>query len=166
MADLEVGVNSYVSLAEANAYFENYLYSGTWDSTDDDTKEKALITATAMIDSSFRWYGDKTDPEQTLEFPRTSDIVNIGCGNNDPENIPVEIKRVTCLQAQYLLDCDIYEIKDAIKKTKLDVMEVEYFDFQYNTKQPIFKVVIQRLKCYGKIIYSTSANGNVCTTRS
>ena len=43
--------NSYVTLAEANTYFETVPDSSTWDNKTDDQKNRALISATRWIDS-------------------------------------------------------------------------------------------------------------------
>lgn len=166
MADLIVGENSYVSVAEADTFFSNYLYSDTWEATDEETKKKALITATSMLDINFIWWGIKTDPDQTLDFPRTSTVYNIGCGNNDPENIPKEIKDATCIQAQYILDNNVYVKKDRIKKAELDVMNVEYFESNYDDIDMIYNVVENRLRCYGKLRYSNSDAGMTCSVRA
>ena len=165
MADLIVGENSYVDVAYADTFFSNYLYSDTWEATDDDIKKKALITATFMLDNNFNWWGEKTDEDQTLDFTRTSDIYNLGCGNNDPENVPKEIKDATCIQAQYILDNNVYLTKDKIKKTTLDVMDIEYFESNYDDKDLIYTVVENRLKCYGKLNTNSNNAGIVCTVR-
>jgi hypothetical protein len=46
------GFNSYATLEEADAYHASRLYSETWDAADQTTKEKALITATSLLDVS------------------------------------------------------------------------------------------------------------------
>ena len=43
--------NSYVTLAEANTYFETVPDSSTWTNKTDDQKNRALIAATRWIDS-------------------------------------------------------------------------------------------------------------------
>jgi hypothetical protein len=45
---LTVGVNSWVTLAESNQYFEERFGSGAWAGLSDDAKKQCLITA-------FRW---------------------------------------------------------------------------------------------------------------
>ena len=52
--------NSYVTLAEANTYFETVPDSSTWTNKTDDQKNRALIAATRWIDS-FVFYGDRCD---------------------------------------------------------------------------------------------------------
>ncbi len=66
------GENSYATVAEAVAYYDERLYSSAWDNVGDDA-ESALITATRFMDNLCIWSGDKTDEEQLLEFPKDGD---------------------------------------------------------------------------------------------
>ena len=62
--------NSYVSVADADAYFANLLSFDQWDGLgDEDTKARALITATAALDQLTFW-GDAVTTTQALRFPR------------------------------------------------------------------------------------------------
>lgn len=68
--------NSYASLAEAEAYFATRLHAGEWVKASELDKEKALITATSVIDSlsfSGRKYKEGnpgSEDYQSLEWPR------------------------------------------------------------------------------------------------
>ena len=80
--------NSYVTLAEADAYFETVPSSTQWDNKQDDKKNRALISATRWIDS-FVYYGDRCDDGQALKFPRNNyqvDGVELSC-DLIPQNI-------------------------------------------------------------------------------
>ena len=80
--------NSYVTLTEANAYFETVPDSTTWDNKTDDQKNRSLIAATRWIDS-FVYYGDRCDDGQALKFPRNNyqvDGVELSC-SKIPNNI-------------------------------------------------------------------------------
>lgn len=84
--------NSYVTLAEADAYFETVPDSSTWDDKTDDQKNRSLISATRWIDS-LNFYGDRCDNDQALKWPRNNyhvDQVELVCSV-----IPVEIKYAT-----------------------------------------------------------------------
>ena len=73
--------NSYVTLAEANTYFETVPDSSTWTNKTDDQKNRALIAATRWIDT-FVFYGDRCDNGQALKFPRNNykvDDVELAC---------------------------------------------------------------------------------------
>ena len=101
--------NSYVTLTEANAYFETVPDSSTWDNKTVDQKNRALIAATRWIDS-FVFYGDRCDDGQALKFPRNNyqvDGVELACSK-----IPVNIK-----YAQYELARALANDTDAITGT-------------------------------------------------
>ena len=101
--------NSYVTLAEANSYFETVPDSSTWTNKTDDQKNRALISATRWIDS-FIFYGDRCDEDQALKFPRTNyqvDRVELDCSS-----IPNNIK-----YAQYELARALANDTDAITGT-------------------------------------------------
>lgn len=70
---LEVGTNSYASLAEADEYFTGYYGADAWAEATDEDKEVALITATSRIDR-LTLLGVKADPEQDLAFPRSYSV--------------------------------------------------------------------------------------------
>ena len=98
--------NSYVTLAEANSYFETVPDSSTWTNKTDDQKNRALISATREIDNLV-FYGDRCDEDQALKFPRTNyqvDRVELSCST-----IPLNIK-----YAQYELARALANDTDAI----------------------------------------------------
>ena len=101
--------NSYVTLTEANSYFETVPDSTTWDDKTVDQKNRALIAATRWIDS-FVYYGDRCDDGQALKFPRNNyqvDGVELSC-----DLIPQNIK-----YAQYELARALANDTDAITGT-------------------------------------------------
>ena len=120
--------NSYVTLTEANSYFETVPDSTTWDNKTVDQKNRSLIAATRWIDS-FVYYGDRCDDGQALKFPRNNyqvDGVELAC-----TLIPQNIK-----YAQYELARALANDTDAITGTtgnqgniaeaKLGDLEVKY----------------------------------------
>ncbi len=92
-------VNSYVTVEEADSYFDSTLQnkSEEWNKYDTSTKARALITATRQIDR-LPFAGRKLDINQFLEFPRTT-TTNIAF----TDGIPNEIIYATCEQALFLL---------------------------------------------------------------
>ena len=123
--------NSYVTLAEADAYFETVPSSTQWDNKQDDKKNRALIAATRWIDTLV-FYGDRCDDDQALKFPRTNyqvDGVELAC-----TLIPQNIK-----YAQFELAFALANDTDAIigsSGTDGNFEEVKLGDIQvkYNTK--------------------------------
>lgn len=66
------GVTSYASLADANAIADARLFASAWNAATDDTRAKALATATALLDR-LRWQGRPTAATQFIAWPRVPD---------------------------------------------------------------------------------------------
>ena len=124
----DANANSYVTLTEANTYFETVPDSSTWTNKTDDQKNRALISATRWIDS-FVYYGDRCDDGQALKFPRNNyqvDGVELACST-----IPINIK-----YAQYELARALANESEAmtgnvgtdgnIEEVKLGDIQVKY----------------------------------------
>jgi len=120
--------NSYVTLAEADSYFETVPDETNWDNKSDDAKNRALISACRWIDS-LNYYGDRCDEDQALKWPRNNyevDNVELVC-----TAIPKSIK-----YAQYELARALANETDAvtgnkgtdgnIEEVKLGEIEVKY----------------------------------------
>ena len=91
--------NSYVTLAEAEAYFETTPHDEHWTGSND-AKNRLLITATRYLDV-FSYYGERCEPTQALKWPRkdyTVDGVELTCAS-----IPDQIKTATFELAHALL---------------------------------------------------------------
>ena len=84
--------NSYVTLADANSYFETVPDSSTWVDKTDDQKNRAIISATRWIDA-LSFYGNRCTETQALKWPREDykvDGIELAC-----TLIPVGIKVAT-----------------------------------------------------------------------
>ena len=105
---LTKGTNSYVTLEEAETYFEGRLDAAAWTSVDDSFKEQALITATSMLDY-MNWAGVAVSQSQSLAFPRTGTYFDPRMGAEvlfgDTE-APVRVKEATYEIAHHLLNND------------------------------------------------------------
>jgi hypothetical protein len=102
---LEKGTNSYLTVEEADTYFENRLYSSLWEEADDTTKEQALIVATSMLDDK-SWIGTIADAEQLLAWPRQGTYFDPKLGYFTTLNIevvPQKILDAVCELAIHLL---------------------------------------------------------------
>jgi hypothetical protein len=104
--------NSYVTLSDANSYFDTRLHGAVWTSASDDNKNRALIWATRLIDATVRFTGQKTNPSQALEWPRT------GMFDRDEtaisaSTIPDLLKVITCEVALTLLSSDRLQESEA-----------------------------------------------------
>ena len=127
--------NSYVTLTEANDYFDTSPDSSTWTNKTDDQKKRSLISAARWIDTLV-FYGDRCDDGQALKFPRNNyqvDGVELACSK-----IPNNIK-----YAQYELARALANDTDAITGTtgkegniseaKLGDLEVKFNTTTQNT---------------------------------
>ena len=61
--------NSYVSVEDAQAYFDGRLNTAAWDAAVEGTREKALVAATARLEQE-GYCGWRTDDDQRLKWPR------------------------------------------------------------------------------------------------
>ncbi len=101
-----VDSNSYITVAEADAYFAGRLHASAWETASTGDKEKALVTACRAIEGSRlnvnrRVVGDLLSPvviTQALGFPRYRDIDATGA-----YIIPEAVKRAQCEEALALL---------------------------------------------------------------
>jgi hypothetical protein len=62
--------NSYASLSEADAYHTAHLYGSVWDAAATDTKNRALVSATRLLDEHIEWDGQVFVQMQALLWPR------------------------------------------------------------------------------------------------
>lgn len=88
---------NYVTLNEAQTYFDTRLNTDTWDNSSDSDKTKAITMATRAIDA-LNFQGEKTSSIQENQFPRDGDI-----------DVPQEVKDATCELALVLLDGETEE---------------------------------------------------------
>jgi hypothetical protein len=73
--------NSYVTLADADAYFETTPDATNWDDKTNDQKNRALISATRWIDA-LSFYGKRCSETQALKWPREDykvDGIELAC---------------------------------------------------------------------------------------
>jgi hypothetical protein len=109
---------TYVTVEEANQYFEERLFSEVWDNSTDEDKDKAIKMATRVIDRQ-PMKGKKVDPSQPLQFPRSfvgpREVIpnerrfQTNMGWWDQSEIPQAAKDACCEQAMFLLALTEYE---------------------------------------------------------
>jgi hypothetical protein len=85
----DINQNSYVTVAEADAYFADRAFASAWSSFED--KESLLILCSRMLDWYISWKGFKKAVLQPMEWPRTYVIVKDGTELSD-ELLPNEVK--------------------------------------------------------------------------
>lgn len=120
--------NSYLTLAEADAYFLDALHATAWTSATEGDRGKAIVSATRFIDAKFIFKGVKTDQAQALSFPRYG-VANLDGYNYDSDELPPRLKDATAELALSLLAGGISAFSDpstGIRKVKAGVVEVEF----------------------------------------
>jgi hypothetical protein len=97
--DASVGTstaNSYVTMAEADDYFNSHIASQSWDSA---TNRKALLVHSSRnLDSFMTWYGDRLADEttQSMDWPRIN-VLNV-----DSDIVPQRLKNAVLELASFL----------------------------------------------------------------
>ncbi|QGH74599.1 head-tail adaptor Ad1 [Bacteriophage DSS3_VP1] len=104
---LTVGTNSYVTVAEADAYFGDRLNADSWTSASVAIKEQALVTATRFVDER-SWIGQAVSSSQKLGWPRNGATyldpklgVQISVPNDE---VPERVKSAVFEQALHFIN--------------------------------------------------------------
>lgn len=133
--------NSYVDLAEASAIAQNFPFAPEWAATPNEDLEFALIVATRWLDT-LNYTGTRCTTTQRLAWPRKG----ADCDGqvSDCSGIPYAIKEAEVILAwQYIQDPksfpgfggssgDAAPAGTYIKRQKIDVLEIEYDQFNEN----------------------------------
>ncbi|MDI3528708.1 MAG: hypothetical protein PWQ23_527 [Thermoanaerobacter sp.] len=133
---IQVGINSYVTIDEAEQYFSERLYTDEWDNADTATKEKALLTACRRIER-LQFKGIKADPDtQVLQFPRALPAVGMPLYPRErqfnfdytlayivQDKVPEEVKAAQCEEALALLK---YGNSTRAKLQEQNVVQVDF----------------------------------------
>ena len=129
--------NSYIALDDAPEYHDGHPYSSTWDDASTDSRNRALITATRLLDTWFTWKGSAAGSTQALLWPRVGVIGPNGYEEANDE-IPIRIQHATAELARQLLVEDRTADNDADVKglTRLKVGGLE-MEFRSMTSKPI-----------------------------
>lgn len=104
--------NSYASAADGDAYHDGHLYATVWTAATTPNKEKALVFASRVIDSQYRFNGVRATMTQALQWPRSdcpdpdaaADATGVGLFASD--QIPTALVNATCELARALLVTD------------------------------------------------------------
>src|SRR6056300_1038342 len=103
---LVLNTNSYVTIAEAETYFETRIDSSEWFEASNDVQEQALVTATQLIDDR-SWIGIAVSPSQALAWPRKEAIYYDPRMGQDitiaEDEVPSKVKFAVYEQALHLL---------------------------------------------------------------
>jgi hypothetical protein len=105
---LTKGTNSYVTASEADTYFSTRLDVAAWTAADVTEKEKALVTASGVLDGLI-WTGVAVSELQPLAFPRRGSYFDPRIGLRavlDGSTIPARVETATKELAYHLLNND------------------------------------------------------------
>ncbi len=121
--------NSYATVAEAQAYFDERLHPDDWDNaaTPGDNQTRALIEATRRIDLE-RFEGTRVDRDQALKWPRF-EADDFDGWVYESNLIPDIVKRATYEMAIALLGASSDPLAEGglegFKRVKVGPIEVE-----------------------------------------
>lgn len=130
---------SYISVADANSY-HNLRGNTTWLTISTQEAEEALRRATDYMQQVYAglWYGYKTTDTQALDWPR-QDVpkLDTAYGNYYLNNvIPQELKNACAELAFRAARGELLaDIGQAVKREKIDALEVEYSEFSPQSKR-------------------------------
>lgn len=104
---LSKGVNSYGTVAEADAYFADRLDVSAWMLADEPSKSQALVTATKIIDD-IAWTGSAISVSQSLAFPRYGSYFDprLGVSVQFTTETPLRVVNATFELAYHFLNND------------------------------------------------------------
>lgn len=128
--------NSYASVAAADAWNASQLDGASWDMLDVSDKERALITATDVIDSSLDWDGEPAEAFQALQWPRVG-ARDRGNRPIDRAALPRALPQATAELARVLADrvaagqsatAVASSAETAVRKVVLGEIEIEMAD--------------------------------------
>lgn len=151
------GFNCFVSLAEANTYFENVFFgdSASW-ADQADKQESLLVTATRRL-NSLTWGGYPLTATQSLAFPRNfASAYEYGYSPSTtvPAVIPQWLKDATCEMALWFWTESDRPATDAefgmLKSVKLGPVDYAFRDVKAGGNLP--ESVAAILRAQGALI--------------
>jgi len=145
--------NCYISLADAEAYYLDYMGSA-WDAaSSDDFKDSAILRAARYLDA-LRWKGIRANGRsQSMAWPRAG-VADCDGTIITTDVVPIEVVRANALFAFYELTAPSgldpnVTLSTLAKREKVDVIEVEYRDTPTNAQsvRPIITGAMDQIKC-------------------
>jgi hypothetical protein len=145
--------NSYVTLDEADAYFENHAYSSIWNG-----QEEVLIYACVLLDNLVAWNGYKyywDQAIQRLQFPRSMSLINQMEGSLLPQPyIPNEIKAAQCELTLYLLSNTSLLPENGFDKVEVGPIKIDFNQMAAGNQDLLPPIVQGMISRFGKVLRS------------
>ncbi len=142
---IEVGENSYIDLNYAELYAGETLRYDEW--SEYSQQRSALIFATILLENRVKWYGRKTDPSQTLQWPRKGLVDRYG-NAVDSNSVPEIVKQVQCELAFSMMERNPMLIESGIEKMNLDGLTLNL----QGSKQTIPWKIFSPVRQWGKLL--------------
>lgn len=136
---VQLNVNSYVTVADADAFFADRLDVTAWQTADGNTRGQSLITATQMLDG-MAWSGTAVNVNQPLAFPRVTEYFDPKVGSVvylDGSVVPQRIIRASMELAYHLLN------NDGLLDTTGNVRNISVGSIKIEGIQPVSKFPMQ-----------------------
>ena len=163
--------NTYVSQADADAYFANRA-NASWAAATDDAKAAALIQATQYLDARYTFKGVRLTETQALEWPRQEPpfVASVGVWR-DVFEVPSDflawpvqrVKDACCEAALRALTGPLYKDQDSaiVLSEKVGEIAVSYAEAARNGGQVRIAIVDDLLRRY-----VTGSGANVALVRA
>lgn len=160
--------NSYGTLAEAAAYFDNRPRSSLWEEAEVEDQTRALIQAARLLDTRVVWKGTGVQYDQAMAWPRhmvRDPIINDG-SYIPHDQIPRWLKEAQFEQAIAILAEDMLSNSAGTGIAALSVGAVSVtFDRRGSTPEVLTGAVREMIAPYGRVM-STSGSGAVPVVRT
>lgn len=124
------GTNSYVNVAEADAYFVDRVHNEDWDGIGVNIQEEALVTATGLLDL-LTWQGVSASETQSLAFPRAGYYYSKSRNRNiefdsDATEVPLLVKTATYELALHLIqNATVLESRAEVEDLSIGTIKLE-----------------------------------------
>lgn len=147
--------NTYCTLVEATAYFDTQLYRSNWQGSVTDEQNRALLTATRLLNENFEWNGYKRTEEQSLPWPQYGQVDPYGF-DVDYTTIPQFLKDATAELAGHLIGSDRTAEDDTRGFKELQAGTLKLVVDKGDRKKVIPDSVLNMLRSYGTILNTAS----------
>lgn len=149
--------NTYAAVADGDAYHEGHLYASAWTAATVESREKALVMATRVIDAFFRFRGFKSAVTQALQWPRREcrdpdagtgivpGLLLIRGPFLDETQVPAAVGQATCELARELLEADRTDNPIGEGLRVLRIEGALRLDFDPKDKEPPVPRLVQTL---------------------
>jgi len=135
--------DSYVSVADADTYFNMSYGSNAWSTINNSNKEVLLVQSTRLLDSIYVWSGlIDSSSTQSLRWPRTG-VIDMDRRAVSSSTIPKAIKNATCEMAMSIFSGGGYNpTENTLDSMKIGPISMNFSDV---TKTPVIPKIVQDL---------------------